>query len=229
MKWSDSEDDHVYDINLKKGWQHLDGKTALQYVRFRHDALSDFTRTERQRNFLKAVAQKLQSTTSLVKLPHILSEIDPYIQTNLTITEMLKLGSLGFDVKAQGVEGIQLPPSNLLEEERAGGASVLGANPAKVQQFVEDTLNGTSSDSAAGEESGTVPASPSSRPASGREDIVENSGSGSSSSASTSSRSSSRTGSTQSSSGTHTTRQNEAVTKDSYGTKDRPGTQSRAM
>ena len=35
MKYSDSEDDHVYDINLKKGQQHLDGKTALQNVRFR--------------------------------------------------------------------------------------------------------------------------------------------------------------------------------------------------
>jgi len=226
MKWSDSEDDHIYDIDLKKGWQHLDGKTALQYVRFRHDALSDFTRTERQRNFLKAVAQKLQSTTSLVKLPHILSEIDPYIQTNLTITEMLKLGTLGFDVKAQGVEGIQLPPSNLLEEERAGGASVLGANPVKVRQFVEDTLNGTGGNSAVDDKSGPAPASPSSRPASGREDLVENSGSGSK--ASTSSRFSSRPGGTQSG-GTHPPRQNEAVTTDSYGTQDRQGPPSRAM
>ncbi|MDB5085473.1 MAG: transcriptional regulator [Bacilli bacterium] len=49
-------DDGVYDINLHQGMQLLDGQHALMYVRFRHDATSDYTRTERQRNFLKAVA-----------------------------------------------------------------------------------------------------------------------------------------------------------------------------
>src|SRR5690606_33720966 len=36
MKYHDSVEPE-FDIDLKKGLQHLDGKTALQYVRFRHD------------------------------------------------------------------------------------------------------------------------------------------------------------------------------------------------
>ncbi|MBO9608938.1 MAG: LCP family protein [Paenibacillaceae bacterium] len=147
MKYSDSEDDHIYDIDLKKGLQHLNGNTALQYVRFRHDATSDFTRTERQRKFLAAVADKLQSTTSLLKLPKILQSIDPYVETNLSVMDMLKLGSLAMDAKTSGMASAQLPPTNLLKEMNVGGASVLGADPDDLKQYVADLFAGTSDDS----------------------------------------------------------------------------------
>lgn len=138
MKYTDAADNHEYDINLKKGYQHLDGKTALQYVRFRHDATSDFTRTERQRKFMKAVAEKLQSTSSMVKLPKILQSMDPYIETNLSVTQMLKLGALGFEVKTDGMVSQQIPPTDLLEEKRVGGAEVIGVDPAKLQPFIRE-------------------------------------------------------------------------------------------
>ncbi|MFC0215952.1 LCP family protein [Paenibacillus chartarius] len=142
MKYIDSYDDRKYDINLKKGFQHLDGKTALQYVRFRHDATSDFTRTERQRKFLQAVAVKLQSTSSLIKLPVILNSIDPYIETNLSIGDMVKLGGLGFELKANGVASKQLPPTELLQEKTVRGAEVITANKEKLQSYVKDVLAG---------------------------------------------------------------------------------------
>jgi LCP family protein required for cell wall assembly len=146
MKWSDSADDHLYDINLKKGMQHLDGKTALQYVRFRHDALSDFTRTERQRNFLKAVASKLQTTSSIVKLPRILNAIDPYIETNLSINDMLKLASLGFEAKTDGIVSAQMPPTELLDIKTIHGAEVITTNKNKLQLYVKDLLDGNIAD-----------------------------------------------------------------------------------
>jgi LCP family protein required for cell wall assembly len=158
MKWTDSEDDHVYDINLKKGMQHLDGKTALQYVRFRHDAMSDFTRTERQRNFLQAIAAKMQTTTSLVKMPRILNSIDPYIETNLSITDMLKLTQLGFEAKADGIVSAQLPPTELLDVKTIRGAEVITVNKTKLQKYMQDTFEGKNTD----ESSGSSP-SPSSK------------------------------------------------------------------
>ncbi|MFD2615136.1 LCP family protein [Paenibacillus gansuensis] len=138
MHYVDAADDHVYDIDLKKGMQHLDGKKALQYVRFRHDALSDFTRTERQRNFMKAVADKLQSTTSLLKLPAILNSVSPYIETNLSVTDMLKLASLGYESKASGVKTVQIPPKELIYSDRVGGASVLRADEEKLRVYVQE-------------------------------------------------------------------------------------------
>ncbi|MEI7027018.1 LCP family protein [Paenibacillus sp. y28] len=141
MKYYDSEEPE-YAINLKKGYQHLDGKQALQYVRFRHDALSDFNRTGRQRDFLQAVATKLQSSTSLVKLPSILSSIDPYIETNLSISQMLKLGTLAYDVKTEGMVSVQLPPMELVESKTISGASVLTTDKTKMHQYIDRKLAG---------------------------------------------------------------------------------------
>jgi len=140
MHYTSRADGPEYDIDLKKGLQHMDGRTALQYVRFRHDALSDFARTERQRKFMAAVAQKLQTSTSIIRLPRILNAIDPYIETNMTVTEMIKLGALGYEAKANEVTGVQLPPSELLREERRGGASVLTVDPEDLQAFIRDEL-----------------------------------------------------------------------------------------
>ncbi|HEX7058064.1 MAG TPA: LCP family protein [Bacilli bacterium] len=140
MHYTSAADHHQYDIDLKKGEQHLDGKTALQYVRFRHDAMSDYARTERQRNFLQAVAQKLKSTTSILKLPRILNAVDPYIETNLSINDMWKLGSLGYKIDTNNVVSVQLPPQDLLREENVGGASVVTVDSDRLKAFVQDTF-----------------------------------------------------------------------------------------
>jgi polyisoprenyl-teichoic acid--peptidoglycan teichoic acid transferase len=146
MRYSDSEDGPEYDIRLKKGYQHLDGKTALQYVRFRHDAMADYARAERQRKFLKALAVKLQSTSSLFKLPRILSSVDPYIETNMTVTQMLRLGALSFDLKTESMETLQLPPTHLLKQQRIHGAAVLGVDKSALRRYVKEKLNSVKED-----------------------------------------------------------------------------------
>lgn len=140
MKYTSKADNHEYDIDLKQGMQHLDGEKALMYVRFRHDALSDFSRTERQRELLKTIADKMQTTTSIAKLPSILNEVNPYIDTNLTLNDMWKLASVGYQSSMQGSE--QVPPMKLLVEERIGGAAVLTvSDEEKLRSYVQEVLN----------------------------------------------------------------------------------------
>ncbi len=140
MHYTDKADGHRYDIDLKKGWQHLDGDKALQYVRFRHDAMSDFTRTERQRNFMEAVAKELQSTWNLLRMKEILESVQDYIETNLTVQDMLKLGQLGLNLQMAG--SAQVPPMDLLYDLKVGGASVLGVrDQAKVLAYVQEQLS----------------------------------------------------------------------------------------
>lgn len=150
MKYTDPTDDPMFNIDLQEGCQVLDGNKALQYVRFRHDALSDFTRTERQRNFLKAVAAKLQSTTSLIKLPSILKQIEPYIETNMNLDTMLRLGTLAFSVSSSTVEDYQLPPNELLRDMRVNGAAVLGVDPERLREYVREMLERAASETADG-------------------------------------------------------------------------------
>ncbi|MHA7967282.1 LCP family protein [Paenibacillus sp. CAU 1782] len=123
MRYRDNADGNRYDINLEKGYQLLDGDKALQYVRFRHDAMSDYTRTERQRNFLKAVADKLQTGWNLIRMKEILDSVSPYIETNLAVSDMLKLAQLGVESHVGGTA--QVPPMELVKEETIGGASVI--------------------------------------------------------------------------------------------------------
>lgn len=147
MDYTDGGDQHRYDIHLTKGLQHLDGTHALQYVRFRHDATSDFTRTERQRKFLTALAAELQSSTSIVKLPSILSSIAPYLHTNLSLNDMIKLSSLGLDINLDKTEKLQIPPNHLLQEIKVKGASVIGVDPKKLHDYVQEQLSENDDDS----------------------------------------------------------------------------------
>jgi LCP family protein required for cell wall assembly len=60
--------DHDAHINLKKGCQQMDGKTALGYARARHsDPRGDLGRVERQRETLAAIAKKMLAPTSLIQ------------------------------------------------------------------------------------------------------------------------------------------------------------------
>jgi LCP family protein required for cell wall assembly len=153
MKWTDNADGNRYDIDLKKGYQHLDGDKALQYVRFRHDAMSDFTRTERQRNFLKAVAQKMQSSWNLLRMKQILESVTPYIETNLTPQDMLKLGMLGLEVKMSG--SAQVPPMELLRSSNGGAAVLEISDEDKLREYVQEQLATDESATVSGEADGT--------------------------------------------------------------------------
>lgn len=66
-------------INLRPGVQHLDGTQAMGFVRYRK-ADSDFKRSERQQQFLKAMAEqklKLRNALDLAKVvPTVLEAID---------------------------------------------------------------------------------------------------------------------------------------------------------
>ncbi|MBR2569656.1 MAG: LCP family protein [Paenibacillus sp.] len=139
MNYTSKADNHEFDIHLAKGLQVLDGDKALQYVRFRYDALSDYARTARQRKLLGAVADKLKTAWSLIQLPHLINQMAPYIETNLKPEDMIKLGILGLDVQIGKSQ--QLPPSELLQELRIHNEAVLGVRDEDaLRKFIKDYL-----------------------------------------------------------------------------------------
>lgn len=146
MYWPD---DGVYDINLQKGQQHLDGKHALMYVRFRHDAMSDYTRTERQRNFLVTLAKEMKSSNGLLKLPSILSAISNDIETDMSFNDMIKLGKLTYDLDTSSLQSIQLPPMHdetgtkpgLIDGYREDAGSIIIPDVYETRLLVQKTLH----------------------------------------------------------------------------------------
>lgn len=139
MKYTDNADKNRYDIDLKEGYQLLDGDKALQYVRFRHDAMSDYTRTERQRNFIMTVVKEMQSAKNLIRMKSILEDVSPYIDTNMEVSDMLKLAKLGYGIKIG--DSAQIPPFDYLREVTKGGAQVISyTSKDDIQHFVKEVL-----------------------------------------------------------------------------------------
>lgn len=153
MRYRDPTDKGEYDIDLKKGLQRLDGEKALQYVRFRHDATSDYTRTERQRKLLAALAAQMQKGTNIMQLPTILDSIRPYIQTNMSAGDMVKLAGLSLGLDTQQAGKYQLPQANAFYEDNRAG-SVLIPDEEKVRQYVQEQLANTAPELPATTEAG---------------------------------------------------------------------------
>ena len=82
------DDDGGLVIDLKQGKRHLDGDTAIQFVRFR-DSEGDVGRVRRQQAFMRACADKLSQPSMLIKIPELLGVAVKAIDTDLTSGEML--------------------------------------------------------------------------------------------------------------------------------------------
>lgn len=77
-------------IDIKRGYQHMDGKLAGKYVRFRSDELGDIGRVQRQQKFLKAAAEQMFSIQNMTKISSLLATLDKYVETDLNTLTMLK-------------------------------------------------------------------------------------------------------------------------------------------
>lgn len=150
MKYTSKADNHEFDIDLKKGMQILSGESALMYVRFRHDAMSDFARTKRQRELLTAVAAKLKSAWSIIQLPALINKVAPYVETNLTADDLIKLAVLGYDSTIGPSH--QLPPMDNVADRMVNQSAVLQVlDHDRLKQYIQDALNDKIDDSASGE------------------------------------------------------------------------------
>lgn len=96
-------------IHLKKGFQHLNGKEAMGYVRFRHDAQGDMGRMARQQKFFIALAQKALSPVNWPKLPQLIREARKAVDTNLLAPDLLYLAHTFRDLKPEDVQLETLP------------------------------------------------------------------------------------------------------------------------
>jgi LCP family protein required for cell wall assembly len=81
-------------LDIPAGPQHLDGATALEYVRSRHsDLLGDFGRSARQQSVLLALKKKLDNSTLLSKLPELAADLQGSVLTSLTLGQIVALAN----------------------------------------------------------------------------------------------------------------------------------------
>lgn len=79
-------------IHLKKGNRRLGGKAAIEYARFRHDALGDIGRIARQQQVLDALITELRRPQTVFHAGRILRVFREDIDTNLAPEQLIALG-----------------------------------------------------------------------------------------------------------------------------------------
>lgn len=123
------------------GRHKLDGRQAVAYARIRKVGNGDFERTDRQRTVLKSLIQKSASLNPL-KAHSLLSTLLPEVETNLTKTEIIKLGYAGLKSAKNSVEELRLPYEGTYEHRNIRGMAVLVPNMEKNREILHDFIYG---------------------------------------------------------------------------------------
>lgn len=76
---------------IKAGKQKMDGRTALNYARYRHGDEGEVGRQKRQREVIQLILNKLLSIKSLCKYEKILDVMKDNMKTNLTWDHMVDI------------------------------------------------------------------------------------------------------------------------------------------
>ena len=106
---------------LEPGLQRLNGQQMLSYVRFRHDAVGDFGRVERQQKAIKLIGEQLMGFETIPKLPKLIGVVRPYINTNMKTTDMLFMAK-DYLTKSKGnVATMRIPVDNSFTEPKIKG------------------------------------------------------------------------------------------------------------
>jgi LCP family protein required for cell wall assembly len=96
------DDDGGLYIDLRPGVQKLNGKTAIEYVRYR-DEEGDIGRVSRQQKFLKALLQEFSKPQLITKLPDLIKEFAAAVRTDMPTKEMVKLIPIINDAAKSGL------------------------------------------------------------------------------------------------------------------------------
>ena len=123
-----------FEIDLRPGMQHLDGKTAMQYVRYR-DEEGDIGRIRRQQKFLMALYRHIASKNIIAKIPGVSKQIMSMVKTDLSLKEMVELGNVMRDmVEKDGLKMSMVPG----EPEYIDGISYWIPDIPKMRQKMAD-------------------------------------------------------------------------------------------
>lgn len=114
------------EVPLEPGLQRLNGEQMLSFVRFRHDAIGDFGRVQRQQQALQAISDQLSGIQTIPKLPKLIGVVTPYINSNMDTGDILFMAKDFFAKDRGKIETFRIPIDNgYVDETIKGEGAVL--------------------------------------------------------------------------------------------------------
>jgi LCP family protein required for cell wall assembly len=124
------------------GTYHMDGFTALCYVRMRKTS-SDFDRLRRQQEVIRALFRKVVSLDGIARLPQLYEQFNTYVDGDIGVGDLLPLAPLASEIasgKAE-FEAARIDQSLVTPWRVPGsGAAVLLPNRQMIQEMLQNVL-----------------------------------------------------------------------------------------
>ncbi|HBZ6547688.1 TPA: LCP family protein [Clostridium perfringens] len=126
------------------GEQVLNGEQALAYSRIRYATGGDYKRTERQRVVLEAVFEKLKATPTK-EYPSLIDDFLPYIETNMSSMDMIKLATDAAPLVKENLETARFPLDGYCDGKMINGVWYLvydrQATLNQIQEYIYNNKN----------------------------------------------------------------------------------------
>lgn len=126
-------------IYIPAGKQHMNGETALQYVRARHDS-SDFSRMRRQQQVLLAVRDKALRLDIIPSLPELVPLLGRTFATDLPLEDLLGLANLATQIRLEDVRLRVVDESLTVPYMAPDGGQVLLPKLDRIQAMLGEVL-----------------------------------------------------------------------------------------
>ena len=123
-------------INIRAGQQLMDGKTVLEYARYRSDPEGDIARTRRQQTLIVSILKKAALPSSWRLLPALLSDVKEMLKTDIGAGRLPFVGLALVWGASRGVRSQTLPGKAVM----LGGVSYWSTEPRQVNDLVRDFL-----------------------------------------------------------------------------------------
>jgi len=104
-------------LHFDAGKVHMDGSTALKYVRSRHSIQdgSDFGRGERQQQFVKAIKDKLLNVSILANVFSLMDQLKNHISVDVSSDELKKFVAEAKDISFYRIITIRMTDTDYLK------------------------------------------------------------------------------------------------------------------
>ena len=104
-------------LHFDAGKVHMDGATALKYVRSRHSLQdgSDFGRGERQQQFVKAIKNKLLNVSILTNVFPLMDQLKDHISIDVSSDELKKFMAEAKDLTSYRILGLHMSDTDYLK------------------------------------------------------------------------------------------------------------------
>ncbi len=122
------------------GLMHMDGDTALWYVRSRYST-SDFERERRAQEVIQALFLKLISVNAITRAPELYNQFVAAVDTNLGLTDILPLLTLASQLgDTSGVKRYTIDTNHVTAWTTPGGGSVQLPNTEAIQAVLKQAM-----------------------------------------------------------------------------------------